>query len=151
MRPIRYGIFAGLLLSLAAACSTSSRPKVETQVAPYQTLASERFRDTTRVTYLPNASNTYVLVRHQPRPTAQQPVTVTSYFVYDLGRQRVALEDSGLRGTVDWAGDYLVEVRLVPAVLKRGPQGTAEPQPSTYRLDVRTGERVPAGAEDPGR
>ncbi|NBC18625.1 MAG: hypothetical protein GVY18_15080 [Bacteroidetes bacterium] len=101
-----------------------------------QQMAAERYGAEAAVDVLPNAPESYVLVRQQRPETPEQPVALTSYFVYAVAGDTVSAEERGLPGTVAWADSHHVRVRLTPGTV--GVQGEAPPP---YLVDVRTGQR----------
>jgi hypothetical protein len=107
-----------------------------------QEMAAERYGAEATVDVLPNASETYILVRQQRPETPEQPIAVTNFFVYVVAGDTISVEERGLPGAVVWADTHHVRVRLTPGTV--GQQGEA---PRPYLVDVRTGQRLREGSD----
>jgi hypothetical protein len=100
-------------------------------------LARERFGS--RVQYIPNEANTYVLCVGKPLATRGKifkPSRTIRFFVYHFETETIVFEDAVDATSVSWEDDSHVKVTITPGTLQ-----SVEIQEYGYRYDVISGTK----------
>jgi len=100
-------------------------------------LATERFGS--RVQYIPNESQTYVLCVGKPLATMGKifkPSRNIRFFVYQIETESIVFEDVVDATSVSWEDDSHVKVTITPGTIQ-----SVEIQEYGYRYDVISGTR----------
>ena len=119
---------ASLLMSLFHLdCTTTSpdsqQPNTTGSESPSQTIASESYKKIAgqkyknNVDYRFNASKTHVLCIKKSKPTQENPFPSLAFFLYDLKREKILLEESSTRGHVKWLNDHQIQISLIPGIV----------------------------------
>ena len=121
-----------LFLFFVAGCA-SSKSDTPTE-ALLQKVATDHFGDDAEI--LPNKSNTHALIR-TVSPTVQAPQHNTVHFlIYSIEAEDIVLEDTAVRGNVEWIDDENVEVTRVPGI----DRGTGDGL-TGYVFNIYTGQK----------
>ena len=101
----------------------------------YQALAQEKLGE--GVEYLSNEEESLMLCSKKTK-NLNSPINSIKYFVFDIKKQEILIEDIVENGTIKWFDERRLEIFFVPGMM--GAQQTRDDY--TFILDVDTKEKV---------
>ena len=128
---------AGLLFS----CASS---KTDTAAAPslikveYKSIAEAKY--SAGIEYILNDSSTYVLCRKIIKPSEKFPQNKVNFFIYDLNKKKIVLEESIINSKVFWKNNYQVQVEIIAETLTKNKKDSYILR--GYIFDLRTEKKM---------
>jgi hypothetical protein len=104
-----------LILFLTACHTAKTDAQKSTVSQEYKSIAVEKYGN--NIEYVLNNSKTHVICLKQNKPTPQFPQNQISFFVYDLAKEEIILEESLIDGEVSWKNDREIQVKMTPGML----------------------------------
>lgn len=130
-------LFLSLLIAATSlACNSTKTSAVNNQIDDYKTIAKEKYGDNATFKHSPDEQ--FVLVVKEDKGTPKQPQNSISYFVYDLKKRDIVLEDTFGPGSVKWFENNKLEVFQIPGTMPEGK----DKNDFTYIYNVETGEKT---------
>lgn len=140
MMPSFSAFLALAVLLLMGACASTEEAQSINEQPGYLVEAATRYGKTAFIDTYENKAGTYMLVAHHLKPTAEQPLPMVSFFVYDLEADSVVFSETNIKGEVAWYDNRYVQVDVTPSVVPE--PGNNEALPPVYFVDAYTGSRV---------
>ena len=100
----------------------------------YRTIAEKRYVG--EVNYIFNESNTFVICQKRYK-TNQADISPLDFFVFDLKNEKIAFEESEVKGEVCWLNDHQIKVSLVPGIVTGDEQADRKLFGYIYDLNLR--------------
>lgn len=126
-------LLAALCVASMQGCGNSKEASAD-ETPAYIVEAQKQFGDAFECE--PNATGEFILCVHHPENKAPNPVPGIAFFVFDVAKSDIIVEQSEVLGRASWVTDYEIELRLVPGIVTDDGRGAPR-----YRIDARTGDR----------
>lgn len=114
-------LFVLFIISIIFSCSSTSQ--IPSKTAESQLIKVARAQYQTNYKILFNRSKTSALCI-SPLPAGQKiknkQEQASSFFIFDLQKEKMLYSESLGRGMVKWLDDTRVEIRLIPGIIKGG-------------------------------
>ncbi|MGE5500246.1 MAG: hypothetical protein ACM3Q2_19395 [Syntrophothermus sp.] len=128
--------FALVLCSLAfAGCTSASRNQKQDNPG-YTTAAADKYGSDASFHF--NEDSSYVLIKKQPKSSADNPYPLLQFFVFDIRQNRTIFEDSLPMATVLWENNENIRVNITQGQVEEGSSGSGG-----YIFNVRTIKKIP--------
>jgi hypothetical protein len=116
-----------VLLAVACGCGSSRNNE---GMESY--LAFARLKYSTDFMTELNENGSFALCMHKPKSSSTSARSKVHFFVYDLARQMVMVDDSLDNGTVGWLNDTQLDIDLLPEMI----DGSETPERLGYIYDL---------------
>lgn len=128
--------FALVLCCLAVAGCAASSNNEQQNNSGYTTAAAEKYgRD---ASFQFNEDSSYVLIKKQPKPSAENPYPLLQFFVYDIRQNKAIFEDSVPMAAVSWENNENIRVTITQGQVEESGSGSGG-----YIFNVRTIKKIP--------
>ncbi len=112
MRKMFFPWFITILFLMG--CSSSQKTFTEKEVL-LKKLSIEKYGTTFNLLY--NTEKSYSVVVSQGKASLQEPNPVLRFFVYDMTKEKIVLEDKVAGGKITWINNEQIEVSVTPGAI----------------------------------